>query len=381
MWKKIIDLEKKYNSFIRPKNYLKLKKYESRKRKKILKNTIVFFRNNSKHHGHIITLGSDINFEDGIENIVSFTKNVNKFISKDTEIKYSINHKKINNISTSGLLYMVGQISKITNAKYKDGQYHLKYSKGMGLQNDGRIKYLFDEIGYWRYFGIKRPYKISNVVKNNYFLSIETGNKSDFALLNKIKNFININVDFLQDDYRLEYQFDDVIKEAMGNSLEHAYHDDFYEVGKEKNKWWICGHYDKQKQSLELVFYDYGIGIRKSIDYNLGEDANKVLKDKFFDNIMRSDADLISMAVEGDLSKYKHYKEHDRGKGFKRFKEFAKASQNNCELTIVSNKGKYKFSYNAQTEEEIVKKLTLSAPIDGMLIKWVINLSERNLNE
>lgn len=374
----LLESEKGFH-FFKPSYYEKLKKYEQRKRKKVNKKSSYNNEQYKNHNRVTLSVEKDIDFEGHVENIVKFTKDVDQFLKKDLNKNFSINHRKIKNISIGGLLYLVGQISKITSAKFNDGKHHLKYNKRLGLSEDQRIKYLFKEIGYWNYFGIKNPYRVEESIKSNYFLSIETNNKSDFDSLNKIKKFINDNVDFLKKDYGIEYQFDDAIKEAMGNSIEHAYHDDFSEIGKQKGKWWICGHYDKKRESLEIAFYDYGIGIRESIKYNLGEEAEKAFFDKAKESL-KNDSDLIETAIQGDLAKYKNYKEHDRGKGFKRFKKFAKVSKNDCELTIVSTKGSYKFSYNAQNETEEVEKKVLSGPIDGMLIKWVINLSERNKN-
>ncbi len=381
-WKRVKNLERieieKGIHYQKPKSYQKLKKYEQRKRRRLSQLHLNESRSFHNHNRTIITIEKNFNFEENIENIVKFTNDIDDYLSLSLNKSFSIDHKKIQDISIGGLLYLVGQISKITTAKFNDGKHHLKYNRRMGLSDDERIKYLFNEIGYWQYFGIKNPYRVTDTMKDTYFLSIETSQKSDFNLLNKIKSFINERVDFIKQDYGIEYQFDDAIKEAMGNSIEHAYHDDFSEVGKRKGKWWICGHYDKKRESLEIAFYDYGIGIRESINYNLGEEADKFFFDLLKEKTITSDADLIETAIEGDLAKYKRYKDHDRGKGFKRFKKFAKVSANNCELTIVSSKGRYKFCYNAETETEKVEKKTLSAPIDGMLIKWVINLSERN---
>lgn len=372
IWKKI-DHDK---NFIKPLYYDKLKLYENRKAKKFrkyknTKTSITNYKDNQEETK--IKLHKHIDFEDNIENLVTITKDIDNFMKSSLKEKFSIDHKKIETITIGGLLYLVGQISKITTAKYNDGKYHLKYNKKIGLKNNDRIKYLFYKIGYWNYFGISKPYKLNQGAMDNYFLSIETSNISNVDLLNKIKRFINDNVNFLQDDYSLEYQFDDTIKEAMGNSIEHAYNHDFSELGKERGKWWICGHYDKQNNSLELVFYDYGIGIRNSMKYNLGTEADRVLMDKIKDS-SRSDADLIEIAINGNLTKYEKYKKHDRGKGFKRFKNFAKASGFDCELTIVSNTGKYKLSYNGSSKTETVSKTKLSGNIDGMLIKWKINL-------
>lgn len=379
-WLLYKGLESNGINFDKPKNYHDLKKYTFRKRKNFKKLNDKLGRKGHEHlEGHnrnIIHLEKNIDFEENIENIVKLTQDVRSHIRKYLTLHFSIDHKRIDNISVAGLLYLVGQISKITEARFHDGNHHVVFNNDHGLKNDMRIRYLFDQIGYWKYFGIyNTPYKIDNSIKENYFLSIQTSTKSEMGLLNKIKAFINENVNFMQDKYELEYQFDDTIKEAMGNSIEHAYPDTFNELGKQKGKWWICGHYDKKNNSIELVFYDYGVGIRESIKYNLGEKADRELFDRISD-AYKNDADLIEMAINGELSKYKNYSDHDRGKGFMRFKEFAKASDFDCELTVVSNAGKYKMSYNAQTKIESVKKSKLSGDIDGMLIKWKIDLKK-----
>jgi hypothetical protein len=237
------------------------------------------------------------------------------------------------------------------------------------------LKYLFKKIGYWDYFGISHPYKISDQIINNYFLSIESSTTSEINLLNKIKQFVKQNVDFL-DDYSIEYKFDDILKEAMGNSLEHAYPDEFDSFGKEKNRWWVCGHYNKVDKSLELVFYDYGVGIRNSMRRNLGNEAKRAMFDKIQDTVLRSDADLIQMAIHSDLSKYKNYKEQDRGKGLKRFKDFAESTGCSTEFTLISNKGKYKFRYDSINGDNEEIKTDLTEAIDGTLIKWKIRLEE-----
>lgn len=387
IWKKIKkEAERSSNLSLKPKNYKKLKIYELRKRKRLS----VFNKKNgySKHHNllnhdrKVIELEKHIDFENHMENMVKLTNDINNYISKYIRFNFSIDHKKIESISIGGLLYLVGQISKATAARYHDGDHHVKFNPSFGLQDDMRIRYLFDRIGYWRYFGITNPYPIDESIKENYFLSIQTSTKSNIDLLNEIKKFINENVDFIKKDYEIEYQFDDAIKEAMGNSIEHAYPKGFSEVGKLRGKWWICGHYNKINQSIELVFYDYGVGIRNSMKYNLGVEAERVFWDRIKDApIFKSDADLIEMAINEDLSKYKNYVDHDRGKGFKRFKNFAKSSGFDCELTIVSNTGKYKMSYNAQTKSESIQKSKLSANIDGMLIKWKIDLKKGSGDE
>lgn len=351
----------------RPNNHKKLKRYEGRKRRQAPKKII----------SSQIDLPKKINFEEDINNMVEITSDVNKYLKKWNGTKFAINHKKVTDITIGGLVYLVAQISKVAKAC----NIKLKYNEELSLRKyDERIRYLFYKVGYWDCFGITKPYKIQQEIKDNYFLSIQTNNISDISLLNKIKNFINKNVDFIN-DYSVEYKFDDAVKEAMANSIEHAYNKNFNEAGKVKGKWWICGHYDKINNSLELVFYDYGIGIRKSIKRNLGKEAEIVLFDKIKD-VARNDADLIELAIKSKLTKYNNYKEHDRGKGFKRFQEFAKISKNNCEMTIVSEQGKYKYYYNGKNDTEEIEKYKLDGKIEGMLIKWKIQLNgEGKIND
>ena len=370
-WKKYLRFRSEGEQFIEPLDYLKLKKYELRKKKKKL-------NIKGNHRLNDIKLPSKIDFEENIENVLTVSSQIENYMQSHVRGNFIIDHSLIADASIAGMLYLVGQISRLVFPRNFKISKKLKYNKHYGLKNaDSKLKYLFYKIGYWQYFGISKPYHIEQTIKDNYFLSIESNNKSDITLLNKIKKFIKEKVTIF-DSYIKEYKFDDAIKEAMGNSIEHAYGDDYLEPGKTKGKWWICGHYDNIDKTLELVFYDYGIGIRESMKKNMGEEAERRLIDKFSDKFINNDADLISIAIEGKLSKYKRYKERDRGKGFQRFKDFAKSSGFDCNLNVVSGNGSYKYLYSGNTKEEHIEKKQLSNSIDGMLIKWKIKLGDEN---
>ena len=370
LWLNLYKKSKRGSGFTQGRLFLKIKKYELRKQRVAHSN-----KNKFKESGNII-LPAQIDFADNIQSILDIRHQIDKCINafkKGLTPTVKLDHSNIKLVSIGGLLYLVGQISKIS----KVINARLKYNKKLGLnKNNEKIKYLFFKIGYWTYFSINHlPYKIcDHGIKGSYFLEIHSSDVWKPELLNKLRVFIDKETNFFQGDYEKVYQFDDIIKEAMGNSLEHAYPNNFNEFGKTTKRWWVCGHYDKNERCLDLVFYDYGVGIRESMKNNLGEEAEIRFFDQIKDNVIMNDADLLELAVSGDLSKYKNYKERDRGKGLKRFKNFAKTCGYNCELIIVSNKGKYKFRYNNDTKQEETSKTKLKEEIDGMFIKWRIKL-------
>lgn len=359
------------NKYVRPIDFNKIRRYEKRKSKIAKKPNTPPLSN--------LELGIKIDFEDNINNLFNISKQFKKYINSHIKKGFKINHNELKEVSIDGLLYLVSQITKITHIKKnKSKSKELKYNKRFGLQNaDDKLKYLFHSIGYWNYFGIKKPYKIPQNIEDNYFLSIKSSTTSDIKSLNYIKNFIKDKVSIFN-EYELEYKLDDAIKEAMGNALEHGYPKDFKEIGKDKGRWWICGHFDKKTRILQIIFYDYGVGIRESISRNMGKNAEKETWDKISDNIFKNDADLIEDAVQGQLSKYKNYLERDRGKGFKRFQNLAESLNLNCELKVISGKGKYIFTYDKIAKNKDTNKYELDNSIDGMLIMWKIETGDTN---
>lgn len=362
-----LSIKKLKQNYVKPNSYDKIRKYEKRKSKLKPKREDIFS----------IELGSKIDFEKNIKNLFKITNQFSKHINSHIRKNFIINHNELKEVSIDGLLYLVSQITKLNKVKKVDNEKRfLKYNKKFGLKNaDEKLKHLFHEIGYWNYFGIKKPYNVSKSIEDTYFLSLKSSIVSDIDSLNDIKKFINTKVSIFN-DYNLEYKLDDAIKEAMGNSLEHAYPDDFSEIGKDRSRWWICGHFDKKTKVLQIVFYDYGIGIRESLSRNMGEEAKKYLWDSFSDNFIKDDSDLIEQAIDGKLSKYKSYTERDRGKGFKRFQDLAQSLSLDCELKVISSKGKYTFTYDNISKNKTQKKENLNQIIDGMLIKWTIKLGE-----
>jgi hypothetical protein len=155
-------------------------------------------------------------------------------------------------------------------------------------------------------------------------------------------------------------------------SVEHGYIKDT--PLRQKGKWWLCGHYQKETNSLEFAFRDYGVGLRETLEYNSNESIKSFLRS--IQHKIKSDAEIISLLVNDELPKYKDNKDKVRGYGFKKFKEFAKNIGYKCEMKIISGNGKLDYRYlpKCKTEEENLTEMDFE--ILGFLISWKIYLGE-----
>lgn len=368
-------LSNKYNNqSIKSSRFKKLAKYE--KRKRYIYNSKNHYKPKSKPSQGII-FDAKIDFKDNINGIISINKQVNDFVKVFTPKGIRIDHSKLEKVSIGALVYIVAQISRINKLSNKG----LKYNKKLGINNKKEdLAYLFYKIGYWNYFGITRKPKIQNKVEDRLFLKVRSSNDDKIEFLNEIKKFVSNQTGIFKNNYRLEYFFDDVLKEAMGNTLEHAYIDSFNKsgiknLGKEKLKWWVCGYYSKNEKNLVLIFYDYGVGIRESAKYNAGKKVDNTFKERILNFIdKKTDAELINMAINKDLSKYKKYFKRDRGKGLKSFQNFAKECGYDSELMVISGNGRYIFTYDSKNLKENINTSIIKYNIDGMFIKWKLQL-------
>ncbi|WP_193220878.1 hypothetical protein, partial [Aliarcobacter butzleri] len=250
-----------------------------------------------------------------------------------------------------------------------------KYNNRYGInQNNEKLKYLFLKIGFWDYFRIKQPYKISRDAENEYFLKIQTDVEAKTKYVAELRNFMTDIVPFIKNETIQEY-FEDALTEVMANSVEHAYIDNI--PYREKGKWWLCGHYNKNNNCLEFSFRDYGVGLRRTLEYNTSEVIRKFIRELGYK--FQNDSEIIKLLVNDKIPKYKNKKDKIRGYGFKKFKEFANNIGYNCEMKILSGKGKYKYTYNTHTKESKEELGKLDFDLGGFLINWKIYIENGDI--
>ena len=286
-----------------------------------------------------------------------------------------INLSKIKEISINGLIYFISHVDMLSNSRLynrynvkKDLKYNYKY--GINPNNE-KLKFQFLKIGFWDYFHIKEPYEVKIDTQNDYFLKIQTDTTVKTKYVAELRNFITSIVPFIKDEIIQEY-FEDALTEVMANSVEHAYIEEITYT--KKGKWWLCGHYNKLNNCLEFSFRDYGVGLRKTLEYNTSDIIQRYFREIGYK--LKSDSEIISLLVNNKIPKYRNNKQKLRGYGFKKFKEFANNIGYNCEMKILSGKGKYKYSFNATTKQKYEKLEDLDFNLGGFLISWKIFIND-----
>ena len=152
------------------------------------------------------------------------------------------------------------------------------------------------------------------------------------------------------------------LTEAMTNSGQHAYPEEFYkEIPPEFRRWWMTGSYDKSLNSLRILILDLGVGIpftlpRSSIGERIaGYLARYTTPD---------DADRIDAAVQvGRTSTGTQ----GRGNGLDEIRKFIEQSPGG-RLRILSGKGEVVYT----SGDVHPKKSTHVASVPGTLIEWEI---------
>ena len=151
------------------------------------------------------------------------------------------------------------------------------------------------------------------------------------------------------------------LTEAMTNSVQHAYPDDFVEESTLKDKlWWMSASINVRTKMLTIMFYDEGIGIPKSLPRTYPEIFRSL------GGLLNDDAQLIQAATK---IKRSSTNKKNRGRGLKDINDYVK-SVNNGMLKILSQRGEYAYFSN---EKEYIKNRNI--PLCGTLIQWKVPIN------
>ncbi len=277
------------------------------------------------------------------KNLRELTKHLDEIKELKDSCKLSINHSKIQTIDNVSILLLTAGVNGIFDDK--------KLIKNKKLAPNKEINERLSAIGYWEALCVNPP--ISN--KDLDYLKIRNhdGEKIDNNLHTDILDFF-IKHHNIPEIYR-DNLFD-AIYEAMVNTKEHAY------SGTKRNLWFL-GAYDKDKDEIEFLIYDKGMGIFKSL-----ETSNKMLANFLRKCVKMFGKDkTLEILCTTNLSKHKKT-DKKRGLGMKTYKEFVDSIKSGTEnayasLEVATDNLLY------ASGEGVVK---MNAGIEGTLIRWRI---------
>ena len=148
------------------------------------------------------------------------------------------------------------------------------------------------------------------------------------------------------------------LTEAMTNSINHAYPDEYMEKKDfSKKMWYMSASVNTTANILTVMFYDEGIGIPESLPKTWPEAIKSALW-------IINKGDIIKAATQVSRTSTN---EKTRGKGLKDIKNYIDAvGEENSYLEIYSLKGYYRY----QTLKE--KTSENKNPIEGTLIQWKV---------
>jgi anti-sigma regulatory factor (Ser/Thr protein kinase) len=148
--------------------------------------------------------------------------------------------------------------------------------------------------------------------------------------------------------------------EAILNVTQHAYPDPAPSVVPRQRKWWAAGSFNEERQLLEFVVYDQGVGI-----------PNTLPKRRFFEAILtlsapeRTDADLIEGAIEFGRTSTE---QPERGNGLWTICSLVKDLDGSI-VRIHSGRGQLTYDHAGKT-----RKTVYANPFCGTLIQWSLRL-------
>jgi hypothetical protein len=217
----------------------------------------------------------------------------------------------------------------------------------------------FEELGFYQLIGARSRSRLqvsANVASDRKWVRFRSEEDSEGKRADELVRDLEGIAGSAPDRF-LVYE---ALVEAINNCKGHAYPDQPMKLEPVERRWWSAGAFDVSDNTLNIVVYDQGVGIPKTLR-----------KRPFIEAILKlcppeqTDADVIAGAVEFGRSSVEA---SERGNGLARMFELVKELPKSY-MRIVSGRGKVTFKASGKINREI-----LSNPFTGTLICWSLKL-------
>lgn len=280
--------------------------------------------------------------------------------ANDIRLSIKVDFKTLQQVSPSCALVLASEMHRFL--KIRGNKPNFKVFDFDKWNDD--VKILFRDMGMFRLL------KINNISPTFYMTPSS-------QLTTRYIPFITNTSVYGQDAMKLRQQLARIIQqevpdhvklqngliEAMTNVAHHAYPPDFQEKSPLKEpSWWMTASFDSKHNRLNVIFFDHGLGIPKSLPQTNAEYVKSLL------GLIDNDGEMIRAATQiGRTSTRNKF----RGKGLPQIIEYGQFSEGST-VTVRSNKGVYVLTKKDGHQADKVYNVERS--LQGTLIEWQINL-------
>lgn len=301
-----------------------------------------------------ITLPENLNFNNNYEETVEVYTIIRNAIEQGSRIS-RIDFSKIKNITTAAALVLVSLIDQ-----WKE-RVRGRLKADLPTWDSSLIK-LMNQMGFFELLSLEKPNEEDHCSTMTYvpFTKGQVGErdagKHALELRKQLEKITSTEIN--------RHSLYEGLSEAITNTCHHAYRE---VTDSRRRYWWLTGSFDQKTKTLEVTFYDRGVGIPKTLPTHRGFEK---IKD-FFGAWKDSDKIEAAMAIGRSSTGLE-----ERGKGLQNLIEFARSYPRGT-LRITSLRGTYKEDYSGldKTRKDCtVTKIEHVASVGGTLIQWSVNI-------
>ena len=265
-----------------------------------------------------------------------------------------IDFTNIDYISPGCALVFTSELDRLRKIRGKNNKLHV-----VDFNNwKEEIKYLLYDMGMFDLLNIQNipvDFGKDRKATDMIFLKFMSGNLVNPDDVLVFRDTLSNIIDVLPNKKKLKIALD----EAMDNVLSHGYPDEFIKDNPLKQKmWWMSASVNRQTNTLNVMFFDQGIGIPKSLPKTRPNLLTKILG--------MSDSAKIREATYAGISQTNL---KNRGNGLPQIIEYVTSLDKEAFVRILSDKGEY-IKGNSTSEKLNDKQYG----INGTLIEWQVKL-------
>jgi hypothetical protein len=303
-------------------------------------------------HQLIIDLPATLDFEENYESTASHFQLL-RLASKYPGRLKSLKFNKIRSISPSAALVLASEVDR-WNQRVKG---HLKAAVDSWHED---IERLLFQMGYFELLNLPHPTELS-ATKSTTFLKFKRGDQNN-PDAGKIPQQLRVEIEKIVGFKIRKQLLYEGLSEAITNVTQHAYPKSAYG----SKQWWLSASYNKESNTLCVMFYDQGVGIPITLPSSEAfEYLWEILK-------LMKDSQKIEAAMKIGRSSTE---EPERGKGLQNLVEFAQTYSEGI-LSIYSLRGLYRMVSKRSNENPVTTthRKDHATSVGGTLIEWMVKL-------